>query len=120
MAIQDPPLPSRASPWASPRARTCIVAEEWRFWHGATESSHVGHAGIDEGVPFLMQDGAEGAQPELKRRPMCIHWLCPTEGLTWDDVCQLWDNGAFTAEDIRNIAPLYFEGAELSAVLEVV
>jgi hypothetical protein len=46
--------------------------------------------------------------------------ICPTEGLTWDDVCQLWDNGVYTAKDIRNIASLYFEGAELSAVLEVI
>ena len=46
--------------------------------------------------------------------------LCPTEGLTWDDVCQLWDSGVYTAEDIKIIASLYFEGSELSAVLEVV
>jgi len=46
--------------------------------------------------------------------------ICPTESLTWDDVCQLWDNGVFTAEDIKNIAPLYFEKAELTAVLEVI
>ena len=46
--------------------------------------------------------------------------ICPTEGLTWDDVCELWDNGVYTAEDIKSIAPLYFEAAELSAVLEVV
>jgi hypothetical protein len=46
--------------------------------------------------------------------------ICPTEGLTWDDVCALWDNGVYSAEDIKNIAPLYFEGAELSAVLEVI
>lgn len=52
---------------------------------------------------------------------MCTHVIiCPTEGLTWDDVCELWDNGVYTAEDIKSIAPLYFEGAELSAVLEVV
>jgi hypothetical protein len=52
---------------------------------------------------------------------MCTHIIiCPTEGLTWDDVCELWDNGVYTAEDIKIIAPLYFEGAELSAVLEVV
>src|SRR5262245_10079440 len=52
---------------------------------------------------------------------MCTHAIiCPTEGLTWDDVCELWDNGVLTAEDIKSIAPLYFEGAELSAVLEVV
>jgi hypothetical protein len=52
---------------------------------------------------------------------MCTHFIiCPTEGLTWDDICELWDNGVYTAEDIKSIAPLYFEGAELSAVLEVV
>ena|SRR5689334_23022911 len=44
----------------------------------------------------------------------------PTEGLTWDDVCELWDDGVYTADDVKKIAPLYFEGAELSAVLEVV
>jgi len=32
----------------------------------------------------------------------------------------LWDNGVYTAEDIKIIASLYFEGPELSAVLEVV
>src|SRR5215510_1797342 len=52
---------------------------------------------------------------------MCTHVIiCPTEGLTWDDVCEMWDNGVYSAEDIKSIAPLYFEGAELSAVLEVV
>ena len=52
---------------------------------------------------------------------MCTHVIiCPREGLTWDDVCELWDNGVYTAEEIKSIAPLYFEGAELSAVLEVV
>jgi hypothetical protein len=51
---------------------------------------------------------------------MYTYCLRPTESLTWDDVCQLWDNGVYTAEDIRNIAPLYFDEAELSAVLEVV
>jgi hypothetical protein len=47
-------------------------------------------------------------------------FICPTEGLTWDDVCHLWDNGVYTADDIKIIAALYFEGAELSAVLEVI
>jgi hypothetical protein len=51
---------------------------------------------------------------------MWTHCVRPTESLTWDDVCQLWDNGVYTAQDIKNIAPLYFEGPELSAVLEVV
>jgi hypothetical protein len=46
--------------------------------------------------------------------------VCPTESLTWDDVCQLWDDGVFTAESVKNIAPLYFEKAELKAVLEVI
>jgi len=32
----------------------------------------------------------------------------------------LWDNGVYTAEDVKIIAPLYFEGAELSAVLDVI
>ena len=53
---------------------------------------------------------------------MYTYCICPTESesSTWDDVCQLWDNGVYTAEDIKNIAPLYFDEAELSAVLEVV
>jgi hypothetical protein len=51
---------------------------------------------------------------------MYTYCLRPTESLIWDDVCQLWDNGVYTAEDIKNIAPLYFDEAELSAVLEVV
>jgi hypothetical protein len=51
---------------------------------------------------------------------MCNHCISPAEGLTWDDLCELWDNGVFTAVDVKNIAPLYFEGAELSAVLEVI
>jgi hypothetical protein len=51
---------------------------------------------------------------------MWTHCVRPTESLTWDDVCQLWDNGVHTAEDIKNIASLYFEGPELSAVREVI
>src|SRR5262249_15386009 len=51
----------------------------------------------------------------------CTHFIMyPAESLTWDDVCQLWDNGVYNAEDVKNIASLYFEGAELSAVLEVI
>jgi hypothetical protein len=56
----------------------------------------------------------------IKRWFTCTNCLRPTEGLTWDDVCELWDDGVYTAEEIENIASLYFEGAELSAVLEVV
>ena len=51
---------------------------------------------------------------------MYARCISPTEGLTWDDVCQLWDDGVYTADDVKKIAALYFEGAELSAVLEVV
>jgi hypothetical protein len=51
---------------------------------------------------------------------MYTRCISPTEGLTWDDVCQLWDDGVYTADEVKTIAPLYFEGAELSAVLEVV
>jgi hypothetical protein len=32
----------------------------------------------------------------------------------------LWDNGAYTAEEIKRIASLYFEATELFAVLEVI
>src|SRR5262245_54096367 len=56
----------------------------------------------------------------LRGRPMCNQCISPTEGLTWDDLCELWDNGVYTTDDIKNIAPLYFEGAELSAVLDVI
>jgi hypothetical protein len=51
---------------------------------------------------------------------MCAHRVSPTDSLTWDDVCQLWDNGFYTVEDVESIAPLYFDGAELSAVLDVI
>jgi len=51
---------------------------------------------------------------------MCVHWVYPAESLTWDDVCQLWDNGVYTAEEVKRIATLYFDGAELSAVVEVI
>jgi len=51
---------------------------------------------------------------------MYARCISPTEGLTWDDVCLLWDDGVYTADDVKKIAPLYFEGAELSDVLEVV
>ena len=51
---------------------------------------------------------------------MWAHCVCPTDSLTWDDVCQLWDNGVYTADDMKIIAALYFAGAELSAVLKVI
>ena len=51
---------------------------------------------------------------------MCVHCVYPAESLTWDDVCELWDNGVYNANDVKVIAPLYFDGAELSAVLEVI
>jgi hypothetical protein len=51
---------------------------------------------------------------------MCAHRVYPTDSLTWDDVCQLWDDGVYTARDVESIAPLYFDGAELSAVLDVI
>ena len=51
---------------------------------------------------------------------MCVHRAYPGESLTWDDVCQLWDNGVYTAEEVKSIAVLYFDGAELSAVIEVI
>jgi hypothetical protein len=51
---------------------------------------------------------------------MYTHCLRSTESLTWDDVCELWDNGVYTAEEIEKIASLYFEGAKLSAVREVI
>ena len=49
---------------------------------------------------------------------MCTHCTSPAECVTWDDVCEWWDNGVYTTEDVRLIAYAYFEGAELSAVLE--
>jgi len=51
---------------------------------------------------------------------MCVHRAYPGEGLTWDDVCQLWDNGVYSADEVKSIAVLYFDGAELSAVIEVI
>jgi hypothetical protein len=51
---------------------------------------------------------------------MWAHCVCPTDSLTWDDVCQLWDDGVYNAEEVKIIAPLYFDGAELSAVLDVI
>jgi len=51
---------------------------------------------------------------------MCAHCLPPGEGLTWDDLCELWDLGVYTADEVKTIAPLYFERAELSAVLDVI
>jgi hypothetical protein len=57
---------------------------------------------------------------ERQEWSMCTHFIPPREGLTWDDLCELWDRGAFTIADIKNIAPLYFEGAELCAVLDVI
>jgi hypothetical protein len=74
-----------------------------------------GHSGIGEGQPFHIR---VATKPELQR--CSVSTKCPTESLTWDDVCQLWDNGVFTTEDVKNIASLYFEKAELTAVLEVI
>ena len=51
---------------------------------------------------------------------MYAHFVWPADSLTWDDVCQLWDNGVYTAEDVKSIAPLFFDNAELSAVLDVI
>jgi hypothetical protein len=51
---------------------------------------------------------------------MCVHCVHPAEGLTWDEVCELWDKGVYNAKDVKLIASLYFDGAELSAVLEVI
>jgi hypothetical protein len=51
---------------------------------------------------------------------MCAHRVSPTDSLTWDDVCQLWDYGFYTVEDVRSIATLYFDSTELPAVLDVI
>jgi hypothetical protein len=51
---------------------------------------------------------------------MYTHCTRPTGRLSWDDVCQLWDDGVFTAEEMEKIATLYFGGAELRAVLKVI
>ena len=93
------------------------MAQEWRFRHSTKKLSHVGHTGIGEGQPLHIKTAIK---PGLKRCSVSTYRICPTESLTWDDVCQLWDNGVFTAEDIKNIAPLYFEKAELTDVLEVI
>ena len=51
---------------------------------------------------------------------VCAHCIRPTERLTWDDVCELWDDGVFAAEEMEKIATLFFGGAELRAVLKVI
>jgi hypothetical protein len=51
---------------------------------------------------------------------MCAHRVSPTDSLTWDDVCQLWDNGFYTVEDVKSIATLYFDSTEWLAVLDVI
>ena len=51
---------------------------------------------------------------------MCAQCVYPADSLTWDDVCQLWDNGVYTAEHVKSIATLFFDGPELSAVLDVI
>jgi hypothetical protein len=51
---------------------------------------------------------------------MCTHCVYPAESLTWDEVCELWDDGVYNAKDVQIIASLYFEGAELSAVRDVI
>jgi hypothetical protein len=51
---------------------------------------------------------------------MRTHYVHPTDSLTWDDVCQLWDDGFYSTEDVKRIATLYFDDAELTAVLEVI
>ena len=51
---------------------------------------------------------------------MSAHCGRPIERLGWDDVCELWDDGVFTAEEMQRIATLFFEGAELRAVLRVI
>ena len=73
-----------------------------------------------------------GAGPRLRRhverprRYSTIKWsmharcMRPTERLTWDDVCELWDYGVFAAEEMEKIATLFFGGAELRAVLKVI
>ena len=51
---------------------------------------------------------------------MYAHCIRPTERVTWDDVCELWDDGVFIGEEIEKIATLFFYGAELRAVLKVI
>ena len=51
---------------------------------------------------------------------MYTHCIRPTGRLSWDDVCELWDDGVLTAEEMEKIATLYFGGAELRAVLKVI
>src|SRR5262245_33973200 len=51
---------------------------------------------------------------------MRAYSVYPTDSLTWDDVCQLWDNGFYTTEDVKSIATLYFDSTELPVVLGVI
>jgi hypothetical protein len=111
------------------------MAQERRFWRGTQKISHVGRTGTRDSPPFLIQDGHSVAmitmpavarceikvtQSDYKEVAMYAHFLCRADSLTWDDVCQLWDNGVYTAEDVKSIAPLFFDNAELSAVLDVI
>src|SRR5262245_49608931 len=124
----------------STRARSThklsFVAQERRFWRGTKKIPYVGHAGTCNCAPFLIQDERSvvvattadsdaasvinGTRVILRGSVMCAHRVSPTDSLTWDDVCQLWDNGFYTVEDIKSIATLYFDGTELPAVLEVI
>jgi hypothetical protein len=114
-----------------------FVAQERRFWRGTKKIPYVGHAGTCNCAPFLIQDErsvvvATTADSDaasvingtrvilLRGSVMCAHRVSPTDSLTWDDVCQLWDNGFYTVEDIKSIATLYFDGTELPAVLDVI
>src|SRR5437899_4779223 len=41
---------------------------------------------------------------------MYAHCVRPTEQLTWDDVCELWDDDVFNAEQMEKIATLFLRG----------
>jgi hypothetical protein len=70
--------------------------------------------------PRLRRDTVRTRRYPTAQWSMHTHCVRPTECLTWDDVCELWDDGVFTAEEMEKIATLFFGGAELRAVLKVI
>jgi hypothetical protein len=75
---------------------------------------------IVRGSPIVCGAGPRPRRYLTVKWSMHAHCICPTERLSWDDVCELWDDGVFTAEEMEKIATLFFDGAELRAVLKVI
>src|SRR5262249_27017406 len=115
--------------------RRNIMAQAWQFWRRHPENI-LSRARRNEGeaaVPYtgrnqlpavavIMPTVARwgGSKGEPKRVTMWAQGVYPADSLTWDDVCELWDNGVYTADHVKIIATLFFDGPELSAVLDVI